>query len=197
MEAVRFGRTIVCLAAAWFLVHVLFYVGRCQCRFELLYPLAEIVRHFFGWQAGGFFALAIIVGPGGRRARAACSAPILALSTLALLACSHNAALIVRFTLFLLWVLFATAGMRLAISRIVGPRYATWGVAAAAVYAALIPACFLLGLIHGITRSNVAALAIATALPGAILDAGRRLPPGGDFLRRIGHAPSSRCAWSR
>ena len=75
--------------------------------------------------------------------------------------------------------------MRLAIERIVGPRFATWGVAAAAVYAALVPACFLLGLIHGITRSNVAALAIATALPGAILGCRSASAAGGDFLRRI------------
>ena len=85
----------MCLAAAWFLVHVLFYIGRCQCRFELLYPLADIVRHFFGWQAGGFFALAMVVGSRRPASVGRVLGAYLALSTLALLACSHNAAMVV------------------------------------------------------------------------------------------------------
>ncbi len=183
---VWFGRTALCLAAAWFLFSAAFYVVHCEWRPELFRPFNDLLKYFFGWQAGGFFALAIIVGTRRPAIAGGVLGAYLAVSTLVLLAFSHNAALIANFTLFLLWMFFATVGMRRAIARIVGTRYATWGVAAAAVYAALIPTCFLLGLIHGITRSNVAALSIATALPGAILGWWRAPAAAGDFLRRIG-----------
>ncbi len=53
-------------------------------------------------------------------------------------------------------------------------------MAAAAVYAALIPACFLLGILQAITPRIVAPLAVATALPGLVAGL-RRLP---DILKQ-------------
>lgn len=143
-------------------------------------------KTFFGWQAGAFLALAIIVGTRRPAVAGGVLGGYLVLSALALLACSRNAALMATFAIFVLWALSATVGMRMAIERVVGPRYATWGVAAATVYAALIPICFFLGLIRAITPSNVAALAVATGLPGAVACL-RRLPAlPGDLKRQLG-----------
>ena len=99
----------------------------------------------------------------------------LMLSTLWLLASSHDASTIVKFLLVALWLISVSSGMRMAIARFIGERFATWGLSAAAVYAALIPTCFLLGLFGAIAPWIVAPLAVATALPGLIAGL-RRLP---------------------
>jgi len=164
------GQIALGLAAAWFCVHAAIYaVGMCQLDPVLFKHLEHAMKHFFGWQAGGFLVAAIIVGTRRPSAAGRVLGGYLVLSTLVLLAFSKNAAMIAELAVLLLWTVCTVQGMRLAIAWAVGERYATWGVAMAAVYAALVPICFFLGVLHAITPSNVAALAVATALPGAVL----------------------------
>ena len=153
------------LAAAWFVVHAAIYAGVLWCRLNFLYR-SDLI--FFGCQAVGFLGLAIFAATRRPGAAGRVLGGYLACSTLVLLALSQDAEMVVRLALLLLWTACAVEGMRQAIAWAVGERYATYGVAAAAVYAALVPIGFLLGIIHAITPSNVAALAIAVALPGAI-----------------------------
>ena len=115
----------------------------------------------------GFLVAAIVVSTRRPSATGRVLGGYLALSTAALLAFSQDAAMIASLALLLLWTACTVQGMRLAIARAVGQRYATWGVAMAAVYAALVPICFFLGVLHAITPPIVATLAVVAALPGA------------------------------
>ncbi len=161
------GRLAAAGAATWFLVHLAFYVARiCHLNPLAVRELCHELGYFFAWQAAGFFALALVAGMVRPALAGGALGGYLIASTVALLAASHNAGLVGRVVLLLLWTFCAVAGMRQLIARAAGPRYATWGVAAAAVFAALVPLCFLLGILHAITPSNVAALAVATAAPG-------------------------------
>lgn len=163
------GQLALGLAAAWFCVHAAIYAVE-MCRLDsVLYRHAEhVLKHFFGWQALGFLVAAIVATTRRPSATGRVLGGYLALSTAALLAFSQNAAMIASLPLLLLWMACTVQGMRLAIARAAGQRYATWGVATAAVYAALVPICFFLGLLDAITPPIVAALAVATVLPGAV-----------------------------
>ncbi|MEN6450152.1 MAG: hypothetical protein ABFC96_06655 [Thermoguttaceae bacterium] len=162
--------TLIGLAAVWFLAHLAFFIARV-CHLD---PLAirescHELRHFFVWQTAGFFGLAMLMG----LLRAALAGRVLGaylvLSTAALLAASHNAGFMIRAVLLAAWAVSVTVGMRQLLWRAVGERYATWGVAAATVFAALVPVSFFMGLFHAITATNVGVLAVVTALPGVVL----------------------------
>jgi hypothetical protein len=99
----------------------------------------------------------------------------LLVSTLALVGIANDATFTVRLVVVLLWAACATCAMRPLLARFAGARYATWGVASAAAFAALVPLCFLLGVLHWMNLWIVAIVAVATALPGAIVIA-RNLP---------------------
>jgi hypothetical protein len=185
------------LAAAWFLVHVAIYiVGMCGLDAVLYKHLEHAMKHFFGWQALGFLVAAVVVDRHRPSAAATVLGGYLAASSLVLLAFSQDAALVGRFSLLLLWTACAVEGMRLLIGRGAGLRYATYGVAMAAVYAALVPIGFVFGVLHAIRPTNVAALAVATALPGAAA----WLHRGGRALRwaaadhRFAAVPAAACA---
>ena len=181
-RSIQVGRKTVRFVAIWFLVHVAVYVGMI---FHLgparLGQTWHELRPFFGWQAGGFFALAMVLAIKRPRFAGGVLGAYLTLSTLMLLGLSHDAVLVAKLAVLLLWAVCAVSSMRQLLARIAGERYATWGVSAASVYVALIPLCFLLGIIHAITPSVVASLAVVTALPGAI-----------DWLRRLPTLPA-RC----
>ncbi len=183
---VRLGRLACALAAAWFLFCIAFYVGRTYCLdLELFGQINLCAGRFFAWQAGGFFGLAILAGIFRPTAVAGALGVCLILSTAWLLAMPCDAVFLVKFALVLIWMICAVNGVRRLIARAAGPRYATWGVAAAATYAALVPICFFLGLFRVITPGIVGPLALATALPGALMD-WRRLPVlSRDFARRF------------
>ncbi len=147
--------------------------------------LEHVLKHFFGWQALGFLVAAIVATTRRPSATGRVLGGYLALSTAALLAFSQNAAMIASLALLLLWMACTVQGMRLAIARAAGQRYATWGVATAAVYAALVPICFFLGLLDAITPPIVAALAVATALPGAVVGAAKTVADDVSFSRSV------------
>ncbi len=168
--AVLLRWALVGAAAAWFLLHLGFYIARiCHLDPAVVRESCHELKHFFCWQAAGFFAVAIVVGLLRPALAARALGGYLIASTVALLAASHNAGLVGRVSVLLLWAFCAVNGMRGLLARAAGPRYATWGVAAAAVMAALVPLSFLLGILHAITPSNVAVLAVVSALPGALL----------------------------
>ena len=163
------GRIAIGLAAAWFCVHAAVYVvGMRQLDYAVYWHLKDAMMHFCGWQAMSFLVLAIVAWTGMPSAASRVLGGYLIASTLVLLSFPHHAPMVARLALLLLWTACAATGMRQAIGWAAGERYATWGVAAAAVYAALVPICFFLGVLHAITPSIVAALAVAAALPGAI-----------------------------
>jgi hypothetical protein len=168
----RFGmaRIALGLATVWFCVHVAIYaVGMCRLESVFYRHLEHALKHFFGWQAIGFLVVAIIAGSKRPSIAGRVLVAYLILSSVALLACSQDAVASAKFMILLLWMACTTRGMREAIRRGAGERYATYGIAAASVYAALVPMCFFLGLCNGITRWNATVLAVATALPGVFL----------------------------
>jgi hypothetical protein len=175
-DRMRLRHVAVLLAAAWFAVHVALYVGQI---FQLDLPTLRaefgVLWQFFGRQTAAFVALTLVVAflRPGMMGRALVM--FWALSTVALLVASRSVGTAVGFPLLALWAACTVRGMRSALARSVGDRYATWGVAAAAVYAALVPLCFLLGVLHALTPWIVAPLAVAAALPGLVGWA-RRLP---------------------
>jgi hypothetical protein len=165
----RLGRIAVALAAAWFVVHVAVYVfGLCNLEHVVYKHLEHALKHFFGWQALGFLVLAIIVSARRPSVAGRVLGGYLALSAVALLAFSKDAAMVARFAAFLAWMACTTNSMKLAIRRAAGERYATWGVAMAAVYAAAVPVAFVLGILNAITPAIVGAIAVAVALPGSV-----------------------------
>ncbi|MGB7736310.1 MAG: hypothetical protein WBL72_21720, partial [Thermoguttaceae bacterium] len=182
------GQLALAVAAAWFGVHAAIYaVEMCRLDGVLYRHVEHVLKHFFGWQVAGFLVAAIVVSRRRPSAVGRVLGGYLALSTAALLAFAQDAAMFAPLAVLLLWTTCAVYGMRLAIARAAGQRYATWGVAAAAVYAALVPICFFLGVLHAITPPIVAALAVIAAAPGAVAWL-RRLASrgvvGGDSCRR-------------
>ncbi len=158
------------VAAVWFCVHAAIYaVGMCRLDPTLYRHLEHGLKHLFGWQALGFLITAIVVSTRRPSAIGRALGGYLALSTAVLLAFSQDAVMLGRFGVLLLWTACAVQGMRLAIGWAAGQRYATWGVAMAAVYAALVPICFFLGVLHAITPPIVAVLAVVAASPGAVV----------------------------
>lgn len=184
---VRLGQLAGALAAAWFLFCIAFYVGRTyHLDFELFGQINPDAGSFFVWQAGGFFALAILVGIFRPTTVVHVLGVYLVLSTAWLLAIPCDAVFLVKLAMILTWMICAVNGVRRLIARVAGARYAAWGIAAAVTYAALVPICFFLGLFRVITPGILGTLAIATALPGALMD-WRRLPAlPRDFARRFG-----------
>jgi hypothetical protein len=182
------GQLALAVAAAWFGVHAAIYaVEMCRLDGVLYRHVEHVLKHFFGWQAAGFLVAAIVVSRRRPSAVGRVLGGYLALSTAALLAFAQDAAMFAPLAVLLLWTTCAVYGMRLAIARAAGQRYATWGVAAAAVYAALVPICFFLGVLHAITPPIVAALAVIAAAPGAVAWLRRlasRGAVGGDSCRR-------------
>jgi hypothetical protein len=165
----RLGRLALGLAAVWFVVHTAIYAA-AMCRLDatLYKHLEHAMKHFFGWQAAGFFIAAIVVATRRPAATSRVLTVYLLGSTVVLLAFSRDIAMVGQLAVVLLWTVCAVEGMRLAIFKAVGERYGTYGVAAATVYAVFVLLGFLLGVLHAITPTNVALLAIAAALPGAV-----------------------------
>jgi hypothetical protein len=156
------------VAAAWFFVHAGLYAIRA-------WNTTHSLTNFLLWQVGFFVAL-LLTAAILRPAIAGLLIGIqLIVSTLALVAIAQDFAFTGRLTIVLLWAACATCGMRWLLARIAGPRYATWGVASAAAFAALVPLCFLLGILHWMNFWIVALVALAAALPGAVI-AMHRLP---------------------
>jgi hypothetical protein len=165
----RFDRAAMGMAAGWFLLHIAAYLVCVYNIGPFLFGLMwGELRHFFSWQAGGFIALAFVVGIARPAIAGGTLVAYLIVSTFVLLAFSHDAVFVAKLALLLLWAACAVGGMRHLLARIAAPQYATWGVAAAAVYAALIPLCFVLGVTDAIRPPIVAWMAILTALPGAL-----------------------------
>ena len=152
------GRIALGLAAAWFCVHAAIYaVGMCQLDSVLLQAsgtCAEALLRLAGGRLphrGDRRGHEAAVGRGPRARRLSRRSPRWCcwrsrktprwLPGSRCCCCGRPA---------------RSQGMRQAIARAVGERYATWGVAAAAVYAALVPVCFFLGVLHAITPSIVA-----------------------------------------
>ena len=150
------------VAAAWFLVHAAIYAVRA-------WNTTHSLTNFFAWQLGIFVALLL----GAAILRPAVAGILIGLqllvSTVALLAIAQDVTFVVRLFVVLLWAACAVCGMRRLLERIAGPRYATWGVASAAAFAALVPLCFFLGILHWLTPWIVALVAVATAFPGAVI----------------------------
>jgi hypothetical protein len=183
---IRLRRLAGALVAAWFLVHVALYVARIyDADAYVVRNMCHVIKHLWAWQAGSFFALLLIMAI----RRPAIAGGVMCIHLIAftavLLAFARDAALVAKLVVLLLWAGCAAWGMRQALSRAVGLRYASWGVAAAAAYAALIPLCFLLGFLHLLRPSIVAALAIATALPGAVAGMRRLTVFPRELLRRF------------
>ncbi len=180
MREVRRWRGLLALTGLWTVLVAAFYVpliGRLsRGKLEQLWDQAT---EFFLWQALGFVLFAALVSLARPRWLGRASAAYLGLSTLALLALSRNPTLFLAFFAFALWWAFATAGVRRALHRLMGREHATWGLSAAGLYGALIPAAFVLGVVRGLNAWVVALVALAAALPGAL------------------HAVRSRRSWAR
>jgi hypothetical protein len=172
--ASRVGLAALGIAIAWFVVHVVIYVLKSY-RFGsgwnpvLFGQLEFALKHFIGWQMLGFFLLAIIAQARRSAILGQLLGGYLIASAIVLLAFSQDPAMVGKLTVLLLWNVCTVVGIRQAIAWAVGDRYATWGVAAASLYAALVPVCFFLGVLHAITPSNVSFLAVVSALPGAVV----------------------------
>ncbi len=157
-------------AAGWFCIHATLYALLLRHLDPLLGShLKMALTQFFGWQMGGFFLSAIVVSTLRPSATGRILGGYLLVSALVLLGLHHDAGAVAKLAILLLWMACATTGMREAVRRAAGERYATWGIAAAAVYAALVPIGFVLGILHLITPSIVTAVAVATALPGGVV----------------------------
>ena len=170
---ISIGRLAGLLAAAWFVYCVATYVFVAYgSRYEMLTQLKHSSWRFFEIQAGVFFASAIIAEIiGAKRAVTAFFlGGYLILSTALFLAVPCDFAFIVKLALFIAWISFAANGMRRLILRFAGPNYGTWAIAVAAVFAAMIPISFFLGLFGAITPGIVLPLAVLVALPGAVMD---------------------------
>jgi hypothetical protein len=175
------------VAVLWFVVHAAVYAICVVTQLDKT-PLGEGNWWLFVCsQALGLLAVLSSIGKRNANKVGAATGFYLLLSTIALLAVSQDIQLITKFALFILWMACAIGGMRHLLGRTFGGAFGTWGLAVASVYAALVPACFLLGLIHAITPGVVAFLAIATASPGAVLE-----------FRRI-RTTTARCSafWNR
>jgi hypothetical protein len=159
---VRFRDLAVVIAAAWLLVHAALYVAHTR----QAWPGDG---SFLFAQAGSFVVLLLSLAVLRPRSAGLGIGIQLIVSTLLLLAFACDAAFVARLLVLLLWAACAVCGMRQALARTAGWRYATWGVSAAAVYAALVPLTFLLGFLHLLTPWIVGAVAVAAALPGAII----------------------------
>ena len=70
------------------------------------------LRHFFGWQAAGFLALAFVVGIARPAIAGGALVGYLIVSTFVLLAFSHDAVFVAKLALLLLWAACAVGGMR-------------------------------------------------------------------------------------
>jgi hypothetical protein len=162
LRRIRPVDTAAIVAGAWFLVHAAVYVVRA-------WQTTHSLTHFFAWQLGVFVAV-LLASAIFRPAVAGILVGIqLLISTLALVAISQDVSFAVRLIVVLLWSASAACGMKHVLARFVGPRYATWGVASATAFAALVPLCFLLGILHWMNPWVVAIVALATAVPGAIV----------------------------
>ena len=165
------------MSAAWGVLVVVLYASLLRdvapSRLRVLY---EATREFFLWQAAGFLlacAITSIWRPGlvGR-----ICALYLGASTLVLLAFSRDPWLAAAFAVFLTGCFLAVGSTRLAIRSLIGIDQATWGLAAGAFFAVLVPLSFLLGCCGLMSRWPVALVAVAIGLPAAIryLRHGRR-----------------------
>ena len=164
----RIGLAAVVLTVVWTLFCAACYVGGTYGLDGELFKGLKIGQGiFFVWQAGGFFFLAILVGLLRPKLAVGLLGAYLILSSAWLLAIPWNAVWLVELAAFLLWMVCAVKGMRKLIARTAGAEYAAWGISAAAVYAALIPIGFFLGLFRAITPSVVWIAAVSAALPGA------------------------------
>jgi 4-amino-4-deoxy-L-arabinose transferase-like glycosyltransferase len=165
------------VAAAWFFVHAALYAIRA-------WNTTHSLTNFVLWQAGCFAALLLAAAI----LRPAITGVLIGIqwfaSSVAIVAIAQDATFAIRLIIVLLWAACATCSMKWLLARIAGLRYATWGVASAAAFAALVPLCFLLGILHWMNFWIVASVAVATALPGAIIVA-RGLPSFPGHLLRI------------
>lgn len=150
------------VAAAWFLVHAAVYAVRA-------WDTTHSLTNFFVWQLGCFVALML----GAAILRPAIAGALIGLqllvSTVVLLAMAQDATFVIRLFAVLFWAACAVSGTKRLLGQFIGPRYATWGVSSAATFAALVPLCFLLGVLHWMNPWIVALVAVAIALPGAIM----------------------------
>jgi hypothetical protein len=168
--ASRVGLATLGIAVAWFAVHAAIYaVGMFRFDSVMYKHLEHALKHFVGWQVLGFFLVALIVHTRRPAILGRALGGYLIASVLVLLAFSQDAAMVGKLAVLLFWNVCVVVGIRQALARVVGERYATWGIAAASLYAALVPICFLLGVLHRITPLNVSILAVASALPGAVV----------------------------
>ncbi len=154
------------LWTAWVIARYAPMVDRlAKRRLEELWSYSQ---EFFLWQVLGFIVLAFVVALARRRWLGRVSMVYLCLSTLALLAVPRDPARFFVVLAFLVWCVLAVGSARLALRRLTDREHATWGLAAAGFYGAMIPAAFLLGIVHGLTVWSVVPLALAVALPGAV-----------------------------
>ena len=149
-------------AAAWFLVHAAVYTVHA-------WQTAHSLTPFFFWQLCIFVAVLLAAAILRPAIAGVLIGFQLLVSTVALVAMAQDATFVIRLFVVLLWAACAVGGMRRLLERIAGPRYATWGVSSAAAFAALVPLCFLLGILHWLNPWIVALVAVATAFPGAIV----------------------------
>jgi hypothetical protein len=158
------------LCAVWFALHALWYATLLP--FASLRDIRFGPGHTFFAQLAGFAAVLLMWTILRWRMMGRVCIAYLGLSAVVLLAQSRDPGGIASAVALLGWAVCAANSVRVAVRR-VAPPLATWGVAAGIAYAALVPICFVLGILDGMSFWPVAAVAVALALPGAIDLAGR------------------------
>src|SRR5574340_405394 len=103
-------RVVIVALVAWFLFHVGLYID-CACQIDPA-QIQGTWCEFFGCQAAGFLAVALVAWIGRPTWVGLALGGYLILSTLALLGFSQDPVLIAKFFLLLLWGACAIRGLR-------------------------------------------------------------------------------------
>jgi hypothetical protein len=163
----RFQYIALAFVFVWFIANLVAYIPLAGNPGILnLSQIFGLLYHFYLWQAAAFLVVTLITAFVRPAALGGICIAFLALSSAALLRKSHDAIFIAKFCVFLFWFVSTVNTSRMAVLRLAGPRFASWGLSAAFVFAAMVPIGFFLGLIGAIALLPIAILAVLAALPG-------------------------------
>jgi hypothetical protein len=126
------------------------------------------LKGFILWQMLGFLVLGVSTLKAGGRTSDRFVAAYLVLSSVGLIACARDVGFALDFAAFATWAALAVLSSRLLLRRMAGPILATWGIAATFVFAALIPAAFLLGMLRLVHTAVIWTFGVAIAVPGLV-----------------------------
>jgi hypothetical protein len=151
----------------WIVVHANAFLPRVadlgQVALDQIYA---VLQKYFLWQGIAFIAFMLIALAFRRSSCLIVCIISLVISSAVLLIKSHDAVFVAKFLVLFFWFLCSANTSRLIIYKLVGPRFATWGLSAAFLYAISVPVAFFLGLAGGISPVPIIISAFLTAMPG-------------------------------